>query len=159
MFLPFLISWTLTHHLMTEFGCLAPNSTFFSAAPFTWEVTSQGLAFTALPKWAFLCCLSCSGLIGDYRASWQYKDQDTCPNCWHHYLWIIKLYKSFPHGTSGKEHACRCRRYKRCGSNPWMGKIPWRRAWQPTPVFLPGESHGQRSLAGYSPWGRRVRHD
>ena len=33
------------------------------------------------------------------------------------------------------------------------GKIPWRRAWQPTPVFLPGESHGQRSLAGYSPWG------
>ena len=35
----------------------------------------------------------------------------------------------------------------------WVGKIPWRRAWQPTPVFLPGESHGQRSLAGYSPWG------
>ena len=41
-----------------------------------------------------------------------------------------------------------------------MGKIPWRRAWQPTPVFLPGKSHGQRSLAGYSPWGhRRVGHD
>ena len=36
---------------------------------------------------------------------------------------------------------------------PWVGKIPWRRAWQPTPVFLPGESHRQRSLAGYSPWG------
>ena len=35
------------------------------------------------------------------------------------------------------------------------GKIPWRRKWQPTPVFLPGESHGQRSLAGYSPWGRK----
>ena len=35
----------------------------------------------------------------------------------------------------------------------WVGKIPWRRAWQPTPVFLPGESHGQRSLVGYSPWG------
>ena len=37
----------------------------------------------------------------------------------------------------------------------WIGKIPWRRAWQPTPVFLPGESHGQRSLAGYSPWGHK----
>ena len=37
--------------------------------------------------------------------------------------------------------------------NPWVGKIPWRRAWQPTPVFLPGESHGQRSLVGYSPRG------
>ena len=37
--------------------------------------------------------------------------------------------------------------------NPWVGKISWRRKWQPTPVFLPGESRGQRSLAGYSPWG------
>ena len=41
---------------------------------------------------------------------------------------------------------------KRCGFNPWVGKIPWRRAWQPTPVFLSGEFHGQRSLAGYSPY-------
>ena len=38
---------------------------------------------------------------------------------------------------------------------PWVGKIPWRRKWQPTPVFLPEESHGQRSLGGYSPWGRK----
>ena len=37
--------------------------------------------------------------------------------------------------------------------NPWVRKIPWKRAWQPSPVFLPGESHGQRSLAGFSPWG------
>ena len=37
--------------------------------------------------------------------------------------------------------------------DPWVGKIPWRRAWQPTPVFLFGESHGQRSLVGYCPWG------
>ena len=36
---------------------------------------------------------------------------------------------------------------------PWVGKISWRRAWQPSPVFLSGESHGQRRLAGYSPWG------
>ena len=44
-------------------------------------------------------------------------------------------------------------RRKRHGFNPWMGKIPWRRAWQPTVVFLPGELHGQRSLVGHSPWG------
>ena len=56
----------------------------------------------------------------------------------------------FPGGTNGKEPACQCRRCKRQGFNPWAGKILWRRAWQPTPVFLPGESHGQRSLAGYS---------
>ena len=46
-----------------------------------------------------------------------------------------------------------------CEFDPWVWKIPWRRAWQPTPVFLPGESHGQRSLAGCSSWGRRVRQD
>ena len=42
--------------------------------------------------------------------------------------------------------------YIRRGFDPWVGKIPWRRAWQPTPVFVPGESHGQRSLVGYHPW-------
>ena len=47
---------------------------------------------------------------------------------------------------SGKESACQCRRRKRARFDPWVGKIPWRRAWQTTPVFLPGESHGQRSL-------------
>jgi len=49
---------------------------------------------------------------------------------------------------SGKELTYSCRR---CGFNPWVRKIPWRRKWQPTPVLLPGKSHGQRSLAGYSP--------
>ena len=43
--------------------------------------------------------------------------------------------------------------YRRSGFSLWIGKIPWRREWEPTPVFLPGESHGQRSLAGYRPWG------
>ena len=58
-------------------------------------------------------------------------------------------------GISGKEPTCQCRRHKRGRFNPWVRKIPWRRAWQPTPVFLPGESHGWRSLVGYSPWGRK----
>ena len=52
--------------------------------------------------------------------------------------------------ASSNELACQCRRHKRCGFDSWVRKIPWR-AWQPTPVFLPGESHRQRSLAGYSP--------
>ena len=55
----------------------------------------------------------------------------------------------FPGGASGKEPAHQCRRHKRPGFYPWVGKIPWRRAWEPSPVFLSGESHGQRSLAGY----------
>jgi len=44
---------------------------------------------------------------------------------------------------------------KRCRLDPWVGKIPWSGKRQPTPVFLPGESHGQRSLVGYSPWGHK----
>ena len=46
-------------------------------------------------------------------------------------------------------------RHKRLRFDPWVGKIPWRRKWQLTPVFLPGESHGQRSLVGYSPGGHK----
>ena len=52
--------------------------------------------------------------------------------------------------------------YLQCGRprfNPWVGKISWRRKWQPTPVFLPGKSHGRRNMVGYSPWGHRVGHD
>jgi len=52
---------------------------------------------------------------------------------------------------SGKESTCQCRRRRRHRFDPWVGKIPWRREWLPTPVFLPGESHRQRSLMGYSP--------
>ena len=65
----------------------------------------------------------------------------------------------FPGGAYGKESACQCGKQKRRGLDPWVGKVPWRSAWQPTPVFLPGEPHGQRSLAGYSPQGcKRIRH-
>ena len=57
-----------------------------------------------------------------------------------------------PSWLSGKESACQCRRH---GFSPWIRKIPWRRQWQPTPVFLPGESHGPRCLAGYSSRGHK----
>ena len=68
--------------------------------------------------------------------------------------WFLLGTKGFPGGASGEEPAGQGRRHKRRGFDPWVGKIPWRRAWQPT-VFLPGESHGQRSLVGYNPWGRK----
>ena len=62
----------------------------------------------------------------------------------------------FPGGSSSKEVNCQCRRLRICGINPWVRKIPQRRKWQPTPVFLSGKSCGQRSLMGYSPWGHKV---
>ena len=73
--------------------------------------------------------------------------------CWYFIIAILPL--GLPRWFSGKEPACQCRRHKRCGFNPWVRKIPWSRRWQPTPVSLPGESHGQRSLAGYSPRDRK----
>ena len=54
---------------------------------------------------------------------------------------------------SGSEVKSVCLECGRPGFDPWVRKIPWRRKWQPTPVFLPGESHGGRSLVGCSPWG------
>ena len=75
------------------------------------------------------------------------------------YFYLVQQNQGFPGGSEGKESTCQFRRRKRCSFNPWVGKIPWRRAWQPTPVFLPGKSHGQRSLAGYSPWSHSVWHN
>ena len=60
--------------------------------------------------------------------------------------------EGFPCGSAGKESACP---WGRPGFNPWVGKIPWRRKWQPTPVLLLGKSHGRRSLVGYSPQGHK----
>ena len=61
----------------------------------------------------------------------------------------------FPGGSVIK-NSLQC---QRCGFDSWVRKMPWRRKWQPTPVFSPGTSHGLKSLAGYSSWGRRVGHD
>ena len=72
--------------------------------------------------------------------------------------YTIVQYKGFSPTSVGKESSCnagirlQCRRP---GFNSWVQKIPWRRKWQPTPVFLPGKSHGQERLGDYSPWGRK----
>ena len=65
----------------------------------------------------------------------------------------LKLFRAGD--ASSKEPTCQCRRHKRCGFDPWARKIPWRRTWQPTSVFLPEEAHQQRNLVGYSPRGRK----
>ena len=71
---------------------------------------------------------------------WGHKESDTSEGL----RTAQHLYSGLPWWLSGKESAWQCRR-------PWIRKIPWRRKWQPTPVFLPGKSHRQRSLVGYSP--------
>ena len=63
-----------------------------------------------------------------------------------------ELVHGLPWWLSSRESTSQCRRH---GFDPWVGMIPWRRAWPPTPVSLPGEAHGQRSLVGYSPCGHK----
>ena len=71
--------------------------------------------------------------------------------------WELGKFGGFPAGSNIKESAMQivCNA-GRPGFTPWVGRIPWRRKWQPTPVFLPGEFHGQRSLVGYRPWDHRI---
>ena len=68
---------------------------------------------------------------------------------------VCGLSYRLPRWISGKEPACQHRRHNSCSFNPWVGNIPWSRAWQSTPVFVPGESHGQKGLVGYSPRDRK----
>ena len=79
---------------------------------------------------------------------------EKCLSTFYHntyYLMGFILPLGLPSGTSGKEPACQCKNCNKCGFNPWVRKIPRRRSWQLTPVFLPEESHIERSLDGYSP--------
>ena len=86
---------------------------------------------------------------------------DTNDKCVHGFLmWMpdrqFSQHHCFPGDASGKEPACQFRRREGHRFDPFpVRKLPWRRAWQPTPVFLPGESHEQKSLVSYSPQGRK----
>ena len=69
---------------------------------------------------------------------------------WSRILTFLWDFMDFPGGSNGRSICLQC---ERPGFDPWVRKLPWRRKWHPTPVLLPGKSHGQRSLVGYSPWG------
>ena len=115
----------------------------------------------SLEPYTFLaCCFPKRVLRYVRRINHWGECQDHCTDVWLassslHVLGVIwqevVRVKGLPGGTSGKEPICQCRRCERSEFNAWIGKILWRRAWQPTPVFMPAESHGQRSLVGYSP--------
>ena len=109
----------------------------------------------------------CSGLVGNisafshpsaYHHSWNQRPMHNFrgKNYLATELKVSRIIQELPRQHSDKESACQCWRHRRCKFDPWVGKISWRRAWQPTPVFLPGESHGQRSLVGYSAWGQSM---
>ena len=94
-------------------------------------------------------------------AQFQYTNSFRIMNSQSQLKTLLSIWESasgLPRWCSGKESACQGRRCKRRGFDFLLGKTPGGRKWQPTPVFLPGQSHGQRSLEGYGPWPQRVRH-
>ena len=117
---------------------VAKNRTLAMSKPSWSKFSNPGQSFDALAdilmsrreKWVIETCV-----LTSIQHSFQYD-------------FIISF--GLPWGLRSKESTCQSRR---CRFNFWDGKIPWRRKWQPTPVFLPRKSHGQRSLAGYSAWG------
>ena len=78
-------------------------------------------------------------------------NQISCKNTSKRIVAVSRQPFGLPQWLKRKRICLQCRRHKRCGFDPWVRKIPWRRKWQPTPVFLPRKSRGQRSLEGYSP--------
>ena len=98
----------------------------------------------------------CQGIITTYRKWMQYIRQYQCAS---NIIRVNIVSWELPRWFSCKESTYYCGSHRRPRFNPWVWKIPWRRARQPTVVFLPGKSHGQRSLAWYGPWDHRVRHD
>ena len=105
----------------------------------------------------FLMCVSCTNMVD--RASWKSFKEAAKIIMRVMWPWMAQadwsrthFVKGFLGGSDGKELSCQCRR---CRFYPWLQNIPWRRAWKPTPVFLPGEPHRQRSLVDSSPWGHK----
>ena len=84
-----------------------------------------------------------SKLVVTEGETWGERDKSVV---WHEHLHSTIYKMGFPGSSSGKEPACQCRRHRRSGFSPWVGKMPCRRPWQLTQIFLPGESRGQRSL-------------
>ena len=117
------------------------------------------------PSWGPTCQLtSVIGLCVN-KPSDDSGPHEPSPDLSHPSSWFVELSLQTPAQIAGlwadkgasqmALPAYQCRRPKRCGFEPWVRKIPWRRAWQSTPVFLPGESHEQRNPEGYSPQGQK----
>ena len=109
-------------------------------------VLSDSLADQWATKLSVPSVLHCTASLMTFKVD-SSKAGDVCSNKKH-----LLCCSGFPRWCSDKESTYHCRG---CELDPWVGKIPWRRKWQPTPVFLPGKFHGQRSLVGYSPWGHK----
>ena len=108
--------------------------------------TSNKFFLWFLAFWYFCFLIGINGkFTGSFHTPWMLNSKKACWFC-------SSVFQCFPGGASGKEPTCQCSRCKRCRFDPCIVKSPWRRKWQSALVFLPGKSHGQMSVTGYSPW-------
>ena len=146
----------LLSHLSRVRLCATPLTAAHQAPP--------SLGFSRQEHWSVYCwfpfkiTLSLSGypeVIGEVEVPWQQvhgpQDRIDSYSTQGHFPGVPGA-DSLGNSLSRQKICLQCRRPE---FSPWVGKISWRKKWQPTPVFLPGESHGQRNLLGYSPWGRK----
>ena len=112
------------------------------------KLSDRGTYLTQRHKSLKFCCYIC----------WQGEKNRGIPSQMGQVAFELQFLQPLKRGR-GEKLTCQHRRHKRCGFSPWVGKIPWKRARQPTPVFLLGESNGEGSLAGCSPPGLKVGHD
>ena len=130
-----------------------------------WLCTLQSQLITDVLCWVpkdYFCetyhNVSKSHQVSQYSGGYSNTKVATNNNMWT-WLWKMNLshedHLGIPRWCSGKDPACQCRRRKRHGLDPWVGKVRWRRKWQPAPVFLPGKLRGQRSLVSYSLRGHK----
>ena len=135
------IFWSKVWCLTVKYFCLSP----FAVHPMAKWTSS----FILSPSWASKWKMSLWAQHWDKLSGLRWDGQKLLLRSLYYFL--TKNMAS-PAGSAVKRICLQCRRLRRGRFNTWLGKIPWKGAWQPTPVFLPEESHGQRSLAVYSPW-------
>ena len=137
----YIVNWSQGNILTSCF--LSQNTNFLFVKMFLWLFVFCDFLFKMTPKahcWVLSNASKCKQAI---FAWWR--------NCTLDKLHISMSYSVIRRWHSGNESAWQCKRHKEWRFNPWIGKIPWSRKLQPTPVFLPGKFHGQRNLVGYSP--------
>ena len=112
------------------------------------------------PAWVCYIILLGVAKFENYCPTWSFQSYIACELIRNVNYQALPWIWGFPAVSSGKVSSCQCRSLRRRRVNLWVDTIPWKRKWQPIPVFLPGKSHGQRGLAGYSQWDcQRVGHD
>ena len=152
----------LSSHAVSDYVFVSPEMSVLKSQPWRWWYFEVG----PYRHSSFLLCSALGQTLCFYKLKvWgnpvsSKSISASFPIAFSHFVSVCRILvnltvfqRVFPRWRSGKESPWQCRR---CRSDPWVGsKIPWRRKWQPIPVFFPGKVHGQRNLVGYGLWGRK----